>query len=243
MARSSQAIIDDIDARIDAMRSQFTTPVTTRPNRANFGSDPGHPGSSFDHAIRPPPLTGPFNRTTQELEPERQATEISTLVDALSQILSRQNIGVNLPKLPTFTGDVDSMEFNMFLENFDEILSLNGWDHLESEQKASLLRSSLTKRAADAFNGLPTPTKHDYERARAELTRIFMNPAKIVLFQNEFDNKVQGEKETLQELVTALRRLARRGYPEVAADSEKILRQKRSSQRVRKKQLDNALQT
>ena len=77
-------------------------------------------------------------------------------------------------------------------------------------------------RAADVYSGLPEVVNKDFRLARVEMGRVFMNPAKTVLYQNEFDNRIQGEKETLQDLVTALRRLAKRGYPEVASDSRAL---------------------
>jgi hypothetical protein len=82
-----------------------------------------------------------------------------------------------------------------FGTSLEEIMALNGWDTLPSCQRVSLLRSSMTRRAADVFSGFSAAEKEDYTRAKNELTRVFVNPAKTVLYQNEFDNKFQGPDE------------------------------------------------
>ena len=148
--------------------------------------------------------------------------DLQSLVAAIGDLVLHTNANRNMPSLPVFSAESDSVEWSSFIESFEEIMELNGWQNFDDAKKASLLRSSMTKRAADAFNGLPTFSRRSYASAKSELTKVFMNPAKVVLFQNEFDNKIQGERESLQELVNTLRRLAKRGYPEVAADRKAL---------------------
>jgi hypothetical protein len=144
--------------------------------------------------------------------------DMDLITSAISQALRVSQCNGNLPKLPVYSGEADAMEWNSFMECFEEIIKLNGWDQLSTDHRASLLRSSMTKRAAEVFSGLPQLVKHNYDQAKKELTRVFVNPAKTLLYQNEFDNKLQKPDESLHDLVSALRRLARRAYPDVARD-------------------------
>ena len=103
-----------------------------------------------------------------------------------------------MPGPPTYTGEQDSLDWSTFLDLFGRNLQLNGWDHLESDQRARLLQSSLRLQAATVFHSLSDNQKNNYEDAVNALTRIFVNPAKITLYQNEFEERHQrkGEKSS-----------------------------------------------
>lgn len=241
MSRHSLADEEEIAMRIEELeRRVSTTHLNTRgaTNAAARETELGScVGASADETplfrgrqlfSPPPPLQQRGQTFEDNVRPDRapapglEASLIDSLVQALGQLMTQNTASTNLPRLPIYTGEQDSMEWNSFLETFMEILAINRWTALTSPEKATLLRSSLTKRAAETFNGLPADVKQNFERAKEELTRIFINPAKKVLFQNEFDNRIQGDKESLQDLVTSLRRLARRGYPEVASDGRAL---------------------
>jgi hypothetical protein len=151
-----------------------------------------------------------------------RSIDVDALAEAISKAMQMSTTMSNMPKLPSYSGENDAMEFTAFLECFEEIMELNGWHTLPSAHKASLLRSSMTRRASESFSGLTHHVKRDFDLAKTELTRIFVNQAKVVLYQNEFDNKLQTTDESLQDLLTALRRLARRAYPDVAKDPKAL---------------------
>ena len=200
-------MIGEINDEMRRIETALNTPIRSRPV-LNL------PEATGSHQPRSSTALG----ATRQGEPAATTTiDVETLTEALSRVM-QPSITVNMPKLPVFSGDGDDTDWAPFIELFEEIMELNGWNSLPSRQKVSLLRSSLTKRASDAFNGFSNIVKTDYDLAKNELQRVFVNPAKAVLFQNEFDNRIQRPNESLQELVTALRRVAKRGYPEVAAD-------------------------
>lgn len=225
MNTNLERLSEEIEDRLSELQQQVTqhlsTPITTQV-LPPVGEDNFSGGRRLFPDSLPSGCDDPRQPANSTADNRSENHLVQSLVNALGQLMSQQTATSNLPKLPTFSADGDSMEWSAFLETFNDILLLNGWGHLPSSEKATLLRSSMNKRAADTFNGLPADVKQDFERAKTELTRIFVNPAKKVLFQNEFDNKVQGEKETLQDLVTNLRRLARRGYPEVATNGQAL---------------------
>jgi hypothetical protein len=140
-----------------------------------------------------PYASGTVNDSRQQQPPAATSSpiDVDSLTVALSRALRFAQTNPNLPRLPTYSGEADSVEWTAFLESFEEIIAINGWSDHSKEFKATLLRSSLIKRAADTFGSLANDVKRDYHLARAELTRIFVNPAKCVMYQNEFDNKIQ----------------------------------------------------
>lgn len=196
----------------DLERRLSSTPVVARSEIPN-PETPRRPGGLF------PRQSQSSTGSVAEMPP---SNDMQTLITALGELVLQSNANRNMPPLPVFSADPDSVEWSSFIESFEEVLELNGWHTFDDAKKASLLRSSMTKRANDAFNGLSQKSRRNYSRAKTELTNIFMNPAKVVLFQNEFDNKIQGDRESLQDLVNTLRRLAKRGYPEVASDRKAL---------------------
>ena len=217
-----QNLTHEVEETLEDLQRSLTTPEpVTTPIVTNLSENNAAGRALFNipnTSTQQAPTTSVYRSPTES----NDGVLIQTLVSALEQLMTKQSASSNLPKLPLYSAETDCMEWGSFLESFTDVMNLNGWEHLSNVEKATLLRSSLTKRAADTFNGLPASVKQDFELAKIELTKIFVNPAKKVLYQNEFDNRVQGEKESLQDLVTSLRRLARRGYPEVASNSQAL---------------------
>lgn len=144
-----------------------------------------------------------------------QASGVGDLATAIAAAMEQTKSSASLPGPPTFTGEKDSLEWSAFLELFEDNLALNGWDQLPSSQKTRLLQSSMRMQAANVFHSLSDAQKKDYDLAKSALTRIFVNPAKVSLYQNEFEERMQRKGESLQDLAMNLKKIVKKAYPEI----------------------------
>ena len=141
--------------------------------------------------------------------------DMTAIVAAVALAMRAMPTTATLPAPPTYNGEGDTLEWSTFLELFQRNLQLNGWNVLPTDQRARLLQSSLRLQAANVFVSLSETQKNDYDQAVTALTRIFVNPAKITLYQNEFDERQQKKSESLQELAMSLKKLVKKAYPEI----------------------------
>lgn len=143
------------------------------------------------------------------------ATNVNEMAAAVANAVRAAPAAAPMPGPPTYIGENDSVEFSTFIELLERNMELNGWNRWESAQRARLLLSCLKGQAVTAFHALTDAQKNDYDLAKGALSTIFVNPAKTTLYQNLFDERSQRKGESLETLVTELKKLAKRAYPEV----------------------------
>ena len=97
---------------------------------------------------------------------------IAKLFETQSQLIAAQMQVVPLPPLTSFEGrgDGDEVEFEQWIERFEERARLAKWTE---ETKLCQLRLHLSKIAKQAFQLLPKENKSDYKQAVAALKSRF----------------------------------------------------------------------
>ena len=144
-------------------------------------------------------------------------TDSTTLVATMTRLLQAQTEAIasqtqataaqHLPPLETFTGEgmeTEEKTFDRWIELFEERAKVAGWG---PAQQLHQLKFLLDKTALKAFRTFPVDDCGDYDRAVAALRERF----KLMDIGGlEFHHKIQGSKETIEELGLDLQALCRK---------------------------------
>ena len=137
-------------------------------------------------------------------------TDPTTLVATMTRLLQAQTEAIaaqtqataaqHLPPLETFTGEgieTEEKTFDRWIELFEERAKVAGWG---PAQQLHQLKFLLDKTALKAFRTFPVDDRGDYDRAVAALRERFKLVDIEELRGLEFHHKIQGSKETIEEL-------------------------------------------
>ena len=150
-------------------------------------------------------------------------TDPTTLVATMTRLLQAQTEAIaaltqataaqHLPPLETFTGEgmeTEEKTFDRWIELFEERAKVAGWG---PAQQLHQLKFLLDKTALKAFRTFPVDDRGDYDRAVAALRERFKLVDIEELRGLEFHHKIQGSKETIEELGLDLQALCRKAFP------------------------------
>ena len=150
-------------------------------------------------------------------------TDPTTLVATMTRLLQAQTEAIaaqtqakaaqHLPPLETFTGEgmeTEEKTFDRWIELFEERAKVAGWG---PAQQLHQLKFLLDKTALKAFRTFPADDRGDYDRAVAALHERFKLVDIEELRGLEFHHKIQGSKETIEELGLDLQALCRKAFP------------------------------
>ena len=150
-------------------------------------------------------------------------TDPTTLVATMTRLLQAQTEAIaaqtqataaqHLPPLETFTGEgmkTEEKTFDRWIELFEERAKVAGWG---PAQQLHQLKFLLDKTALKAFRTFPVDDRGDYDRAVAALRERFKLVDIEELRGLEFHHKIQGSKETIEELGLDLQALCCKAFP------------------------------
>ena len=109
---------------------------------------------------------------------------------------------------PVVTPELYSGEgsFDEWLDHFDSVAGINGWDNREA---ARWLSVRLVGRAKAAHKRLPDETKQNFDRAREALLRRFEPESKRSLYTAEFRARCKLPSEDWPTFADDLKNLGR----------------------------------
>ena len=114
-----------------------------------------------------------------------------------------------LPRIPPFSGEGQEVRFVEWHEHFENVANLAGWDdhwHLVH------LASSLKDTAASFYHSCSCEVRNNYQFLLTALKRRF-TPVQLTAVQSQlFHNRLQGEKESVEQYVQDLRKLFNQAY-------------------------------
>ena len=112
-----------------------------------------------------------------------------------------------LPRIPPFTGEGQETGFTEWHYHFENVAKLAGWD---DHWCLVHLAASLKDTAASFYRSCGWGVRNNYQSLLAELKQRF-TPVQLTAVQTQiFHNRLQGEKESVEQFVQDLRKLFNR---------------------------------
>ena len=123
---------------------------------------------------------------------------------------------------PVVTPELYSGEgsFDEWLDHFDSVAGINGWDNREA---ARWLSVRLVGRAKAAHKRLPDETKQNFDRAREALLRRFEPESKRSLYTAEFRARCKLPSEDWPTFADDLKNLVDKALPDLDAHARERL--------------------
>ena len=120
-------------------------------------------------------------------------------------------------KPPSYDGQED---WEDYISQFEIVAELNNWTYYE---KSLYLAGSLKGGAAAVLNGLEERHKRDFDTVVVALNRKFGSINKAEIFRSQVQTRVRGKDETIANLAQSIKRMTRKGYPEMESRSIDVL--------------------
>ena len=122
-----------------------------------------------------------------------------------------------LPRIPVFSGEGQEAGevFTEWHEHFENVSNLAGWD---DHWWLVHLTSCLKDTAASFYRSCGADVRNNYRSLTNALERRF-TPVQLTAVQTQlFHNRHQGEKESVEQFVQALRKLFNRAYAQATRE-------------------------
>ena len=147
------------------------------------------------------------------------------MTDSTVPTSSSQNVGSFLPIHfpPYFSGDGTS-DFVQWCRRFE--VAIDACPSMTNINMAKTLGSRLTDAAFTVWYNLPNEVKADYEKAKAELAKVFSKRDEVIAFQRMINSRPRQLGEPLVVYKSELERLTTRAFPllDAAARNDEIFR-------------------
>ncbi|UYV71059.1 K02A2.6-like [Cordylochernes scorpioides] len=129
------------------------------------------------------------------------------------------NSGRPLVKVPTFDGQ---SSWSSFKTQFDVVSQANGWN---ARDKASFLAAALRGPAVDVLQMIPEQLRLDFNALIDALESRYGEEHYQQLHVVKFKNRLQENKESLQDLANDIRRLATLAFPTCPSETQDFMAQ------------------
>lgn len=126
-------------------------------------------------------------------------------------------------------GDVDE-----WIEKYELIAKINAWN---DTTKLDSIQIFLAGRALDVYRELSGAEKADFAKLKKNFRNKILSCDTVEIAKSEFNNRVQTEGETFDELSSGIKKLCKKAYPSIPDDVQKMLCRDRFLDAIRSKEL------
>lgn len=132
----------------------------------------------------------------------------------------------------TYNGVIGNVD--EWLEKYELIAKINVWD---DTTKLDSIQIFLTGRALDVYRDLSAAERADFAKLKKNFRAKILSCDMVEIAKSEFNNRVQAETETFDELSSGIKKLCKKAYPSVPEDVQKMLCRDRFLDAIRSKDL------
>ncbi|KRZ81846.1 Transposon Ty3-I Gag-Pol polyprotein [Trichinella sp. T8] len=113
-----------------------------------------------------------------------------------------------------------SIDWNEWLEHFEDAAAVNGWSEAE---KLKWLPLSLSQKARSTFQQLPPSTRSSYRSCVTSLKEQLDPPRNAAVYHAELENRRRRARESWSDICRDIRRLVEKAYLTLSDDAKDII--------------------